>query len=196
MSIRPCRRSIARLRRTSRQTIVADNNFGATATVPVELLQRYYGATPTPPQTSIHRVGYVNLTGKVAATPIWTIEGGHRGQARPSNLVIGDEPGCTSRSSSRSSSGGSRAVRRLFWIAAWLARPPDDYPCDGHGGRPHSSIKFGPRKRIDQASCGTDCSSRESLTDSDAAYRLFWIAQGRAEDQRPSRLSQTVRRGR
>jgi outer membrane receptor protein involved in Fe transport len=54
---------------------VADNNFGATATVPVELLQQYYGATYTTPQTSIHRVGYVNLTGKVEATPTWTIEG-------------------------------------------------------------------------------------------------------------------------
>ena len=30
---------------------VADNNFGATATVPVELLQQYYGATYTTPQT-------------------------------------------------------------------------------------------------------------------------------------------------
>src|SRR6202165_949221 len=54
---------------------VADKNFGATATVPVELLQQYYGATYTTPQTSIHRVGYVNLTGKVEATPTWTIEG-------------------------------------------------------------------------------------------------------------------------
>jgi outer membrane receptor protein involved in Fe transport len=54
---------------------VAGNNFGATNTVPVELLQQYYGATYTTPQTSIHRVGYVNLTGKVEATPAWTIEG-------------------------------------------------------------------------------------------------------------------------
>src|SRR5438034_10951966 len=69
MSIRPCRRSIARLGRTSRQTIVADNNFVATATVPVELLQRYYGATYTPPPTSIHRVGYVNLTGELGHAP-------------------------------------------------------------------------------------------------------------------------------
>jgi outer membrane receptor protein involved in Fe transport len=55
---------------------VADNNFGAAATVPVELLQQYYGATYTTPQTSTNRVGYVNLTGKVEATPAWTIEGG------------------------------------------------------------------------------------------------------------------------
>jgi outer membrane receptor protein involved in Fe transport len=54
---------------------VADNNFGAAATVPVELLQQYYGATYTTPQTSTNRVGYVNLTGKVEATPNWTIEG-------------------------------------------------------------------------------------------------------------------------
>ena len=100
MSIRPCRRSIARLRPTSRQTIVADNNFGATATVPVELLQRYYGAPYTLPQTSIHRVGYVNLTGKVEATPIWTIEGSahvrvfdqKRRRLMPTRLELGHAP--------------------------------------------------------------------------------------------------------
>jgi len=54
---------------------VADNAFGATATVPVELLQQYYGATYTTPQTSTNRVGYVNLTGKVEVTPTWTIDG-------------------------------------------------------------------------------------------------------------------------
>src|SRR5712672_3499362 len=53
---------------------VADNNFGAAATVPVELLQKYWGATYTTPQTSANRVGYVNLTGEVEATPTWTIE--------------------------------------------------------------------------------------------------------------------------
>lgn len=54
---------------------VADNKFGATATVPVELLQQYYGATYTSPQITNNRVGYVNLTGKVEATPTWTIDG-------------------------------------------------------------------------------------------------------------------------
>jgi len=54
---------------------VADNDFGATATVPVELLQQYYGATYTTPQTSTNRIGYVNLTGKVEVTPTWTIDG-------------------------------------------------------------------------------------------------------------------------
>jgi outer membrane receptor protein involved in Fe transport len=53
----------------------ADNKFGATATVPIELLQQYWGATYTSPQTTENRVGYVNLTGKVEATPNWTIEG-------------------------------------------------------------------------------------------------------------------------
>jgi outer membrane receptor protein involved in Fe transport len=53
----------------------ADNRFGATATVPIELLQQYWGATYTSPQTTENRVGYVNLTGKVEATPSWTIEG-------------------------------------------------------------------------------------------------------------------------
>ena len=53
----------------------ADNNFGATATAPVELLQQYWGATYTSPQITENRVGYVNLTGKVEATPTWTLDG-------------------------------------------------------------------------------------------------------------------------
>src|SRR5260221_876584 len=53
----------------------ADNKFGATVTEPVELLQQYWGATYTTPQTTGNRVGYVNLAGKVEATPTWTIEG-------------------------------------------------------------------------------------------------------------------------
>jgi outer membrane receptor protein involved in Fe transport len=53
---------------------VADNKFGASATVPVELLQQYWGATYTTPQTTSNRVGYLNFTGKVEATPTWTIE--------------------------------------------------------------------------------------------------------------------------
>ncbi|KJC56752.1 membrane protein [Bradyrhizobium sp. LTSPM299] len=54
---------------------VADNKFGAAAAVPAELLQQYWGATYTTPQTSHNQVGYFNLTGKVEATPTWTIEG-------------------------------------------------------------------------------------------------------------------------
>ncbi|WP_291859294.1 TonB-dependent receptor [Bradyrhizobium sp.] len=54
---------------------VANNNFGAAATVPVELLQQSWGATYTTPQTTANRVGYLNLTGKVEVTPTWTIEG-------------------------------------------------------------------------------------------------------------------------
>jgi outer membrane receptor protein involved in Fe transport len=54
---------------------VADNKFGATATSPVELLQQYWGATYTTPQITNNRVGYLNLTGKVEATPTWTIDG-------------------------------------------------------------------------------------------------------------------------
>ena len=54
---------------------VADNKFGAAATMPVELLQQYWGATYTTPQTSNNRVGYVNLTGKVEASPTWTVDG-------------------------------------------------------------------------------------------------------------------------
>jgi hypothetical protein len=53
----------------------ADNNFGATATAPIELLQQYWGATYTSPQTTNNRIGYVNLTETVEVTPTWTIEG-------------------------------------------------------------------------------------------------------------------------
>lgn len=54
---------------------VAKNDFGASATVPAELLDKYWGATYTTPQTTSNRVGYLNLTGKVDATPTWTLEG-------------------------------------------------------------------------------------------------------------------------
>jgi outer membrane receptor protein involved in Fe transport len=54
---------------------VASNDFGAAATVPVELLQQYWGATYTTPQTSSNKVGYVNLTGKIDISPTWTVDG-------------------------------------------------------------------------------------------------------------------------
>jgi outer membrane receptor protein involved in Fe transport len=54
---------------------VADNDFGAATTVPAELLQQYWGATYTTPQTSANKVGYANLTGKVEVSPTWTIDG-------------------------------------------------------------------------------------------------------------------------
>lgn len=54
---------------------IAKNDFGANATVPAELLGKYWGATYTTPQTTSNRVGYLNLTGKVDATPTWTLEG-------------------------------------------------------------------------------------------------------------------------
>ncbi|MET4256234.1 outer membrane receptor protein involved in Fe transport [Bradyrhizobium sp. S3.12.5] len=54
---------------------VAKNDFGANATVPAELLGKYWGATYTTPQTSANRVGYLNLTARADATPTWTLEG-------------------------------------------------------------------------------------------------------------------------
>ena len=54
---------------------LADNQFGAAATTPIELLQQNWAATYTTPQTTMNQVGYLNLTGKVEATPTWTIEG-------------------------------------------------------------------------------------------------------------------------
>jgi outer membrane receptor protein involved in Fe transport len=69
---------------------VASNNFGAAAAVPVELLQKYWGATYTTPQTTANRVGYVNLTGKVDATPTWTIDGSVRVRAFQQKAVDGN----------------------------------------------------------------------------------------------------------
>ena len=71
----------------------ADNNFGATATVPIELLQQYWGATYTTPQTTANRVGYVNLTGKVEAASNWTIEGSAHVRIFDQKIVDGNPTG-------------------------------------------------------------------------------------------------------
>ncbi len=57
---------------------VAKNNFGASAAVPVELLDKNWGATYTTPQTTDNRVAYANLTGKVEVSPTWTLDGSVR----------------------------------------------------------------------------------------------------------------------
>jgi outer membrane receptor protein involved in Fe transport len=72
---------------------VADNKFGASATVPVELLQQYWGATYTTPQTTNNRVGYLNFTGKVEATPTWTIEAAAHVRAFEQKAVDGNPTG-------------------------------------------------------------------------------------------------------
>jgi outer membrane receptor protein involved in Fe transport len=72
---------------------VADNRFGAATTVPSELLQQYWGATYTTPQTTANRVGYLNLTGKVEATPSWTIEGGAHVRAFDQRVVDANPTG-------------------------------------------------------------------------------------------------------
>lgn len=69
---------------------VAKNDFGASATVPAELLNRYWGATYTSPQTTSNRVGYLNLTGKVDATPTWTLEGTAHVRRYEQKLVDGN----------------------------------------------------------------------------------------------------------
>ncbi|MGO8913498.1 MAG: TonB-dependent receptor [Bradyrhizobium sp.] len=71
----------------------ADNDFGATATAPIELLQQYWGATYTTPQTTENRVGYVNLTGRVEATPAWTIEGTAHARIYDQSIVDGNSTG-------------------------------------------------------------------------------------------------------
>jgi outer membrane receptor protein involved in Fe transport len=72
---------------------LADNKFGASATVPVELLNQYWGATYTTPQTSANQVGYLNLTGKVEATPTWTVEGTAHVRAFNQNMADGNPTG-------------------------------------------------------------------------------------------------------
>src|SRR3954470_21775994 len=72
---------------------IADNKFGATATSPIELLQQYWGATYTTPQTTNNRVGYVNLTGKVEATPTWTVDGSIHVRVFDQKVIDGNPTG-------------------------------------------------------------------------------------------------------
>lgn len=53
----------------------AQSGLGAAATTPAELLENFWGATYTTPQSTLNQVGYVNLNAKVEASPTWTIEG-------------------------------------------------------------------------------------------------------------------------
>jgi outer membrane receptor protein involved in Fe transport len=71
----------------------AQNFFGATATAPAELLQQYWGATYTTPQTTANQVGYLNLLGKVEATPSWTIEGSAHVRIFDQKIVDGNPTG-------------------------------------------------------------------------------------------------------
>ncbi|MBR1088545.1 TonB-dependent receptor [Bradyrhizobium manausense] len=68
----------------------AKNDFGANATVPAELLNNYWGATYTTPQTSSNRVGYLNLTAKADATPSWTLEGSAHVRRYEQKIVDGN----------------------------------------------------------------------------------------------------------
>jgi len=71
----------------------ADNRFGASATVPVELLQQYWGATYTSPQTTTNQVGYLNLTGKVELAPTWTLDGTAHVRVFNQNMADGNPTG-------------------------------------------------------------------------------------------------------
>jgi outer membrane receptor protein involved in Fe transport len=71
----------------------AQNFFGATATVPAELLDQFWGATYTTPQTTANQVGYLNLLGKVEATPTWTIEGSAHVRIFDQQVVDGNPTG-------------------------------------------------------------------------------------------------------
>ena len=54
---------------------VADNLFGATAAVPIELLQQSWSNVYTTPQSSRNEVGYLNATARVDVSSAWTIQG-------------------------------------------------------------------------------------------------------------------------
>ncbi|UFW47288.1 MULTISPECIES: TonB-dependent receptor [Bradyrhizobium] len=69
---------------------VANNSLAGPSTVPAELLQQYWGATYTTPQTISNKVGYLNLTGKVEATPTWTFEGTAHVRAFKQNTMDGN----------------------------------------------------------------------------------------------------------
>ena len=53
---------------------VAGSKFGASGTVPIELLRQNWGATYTTPQTTANQVAYANLSGKADVTPSWTVQ--------------------------------------------------------------------------------------------------------------------------
>jgi outer membrane receptor protein involved in Fe transport len=104
----------------------ADNNFGAAATVPVELLQQYYGATYTTPQTTNNRVGYVNLTGKVEATSSWTVEGSAHVRVFDQKMLDGNPTGthpCAADPTLLCFGGGDAPANALS--GAQLANPFD-----------------------------------------------------------------------
>ncbi|MCP3476905.1 TonB-dependent receptor [Bradyrhizobium sp. CCGUVB1N3] len=69
---------------------IANNSLAGPSTVPAELLQQYWGATYTTPQTISNKVGYLNLTGKVEATPTWTFEGTAHLRGFKQNTVDGN----------------------------------------------------------------------------------------------------------
>jgi len=71
----------------------ADNNFGAVATVPIELLDASYNAVYTSPQTSTNQVGYANLTGKFDVSPTWTIDGNFHYRVFSQHTVDGNPTG-------------------------------------------------------------------------------------------------------
>jgi len=71
----------------------AQSFIGATATAPAELLDQFWGATYTNPQTTSNQVGYLNFLGKVEATPTWTIEGSAHVRIFDQQIVDGNPTG-------------------------------------------------------------------------------------------------------
>jgi hypothetical protein len=91
---------------------LADNKFGATATVPIELLEKFWGATYTTPQTTANQVAYANLTSKVEVTPTWTFESVAHVRAFGQQIVDGNPTGAQPCEPMRHCSALAMAARR------------------------------------------------------------------------------------
>jgi len=54
---------------------LASNTFGATGTVPIQLLQQSWSAVYTTPQTSVNDLGLLAVNGRVDLSKTWTLQG-------------------------------------------------------------------------------------------------------------------------
>ena len=142
---------------------VANNNFGAAAAVPVELLQNYWGATYTTPQTTANRVAYVNLTGKVEVTPTWTIEGSARVRAFRQKTVDGNptetEPCAADPGAALLQRRRPRRQTALTESSSQIRSPPT--PCWGRstGQRPVRRRRGRPCRQPTPTSCSDTTTS-------------------------------------
>ncbi|HYC25493.1 MAG TPA: Plug domain-containing protein, partial [Roseiarcus sp.] len=53
----------------------AENTFGSSAAVPIQLLNQSWSSVYTTPQTFVNQMGVVQATGNIRVTPTWSIDG-------------------------------------------------------------------------------------------------------------------------